>query len=92
VVDPIGARPVSPLGKRIAPVAPSAAATAPASVDDDHSAAPIAGAARAAAQAAPVDSDRVSRLRAAIADGTYQPSPEKIADRLIAAKQEWTDR
>lgn len=40
-------------------------------------------AARMAAQGAPVDLDRVSRIKAAIASGNYPVDPEKIADRMV---------
>jgi negative regulator of flagellin synthesis FlgM len=92
VVDPIGAKPVSSLDRRVAPVAPGAAAPMVTQVADQHHAAPLADAARDAAKAAPVDQERVASLRASIADGSYNVSPQTIADRLIAAKQEWIDQ
>jgi len=90
VVDPIGAKPASPLDRRIAPVA---AGTPAAPVADGgttaHETASIAEAARQAAQAAPVDHQRVAMLRAAIANGNYRPAPQTIADKMIGAMQEW---
>jgi negative regulator of flagellin synthesis FlgM len=35
---------------------------------------------------APVDFDRVRKLRAALQDGSYHVSPEKIADAMIASQ------
>jgi negative regulator of flagellin synthesis FlgM len=35
-----------------------------------------------------VDEARVAKVRAAIADGTYQVSPERIADKLIRLENE----
>ncbi len=45
--------------------------------------------ARELASAPPVDADRVSRIRQAIADGTFPISPATIADRLLAFKMNW---
>jgi len=93
VVDPIGAKPASPLGGRVAPVAAGAPAAQVVAVaqggDTAHETASIAEAARRAAQAAPVDHERVAVLRAAIANGNYRPAPQTIADKMIGAMQEW---
>ena len=48
-----------------------------------------AGIARELASAPPVDSDRVSRIRQAIANGTFPIAPATIADRLLAFKMNW---
>lgn len=48
-----------------------------------------ASTARAMAAAAPVDTDRVRRIKAAIESGTFPLSPATIADGLIALKYEW---
>ena len=40
-------------------------------------------AARMAAEGAPVDMDRVSALKDAIASGNYPVNPERIAERMI---------
>lgn len=45
--------------------------------------------ARELASAPPVDADRVSRIRQAIADGTFPIAPATIADRLLAFKLNW---
>ena len=93
MVDPIGAKPASSIDRRIAPVGQSSAARAPSAVSDDtHHAAALSDAAQEAAKGPPIDQERVARLRAAIADRSYRISPQSIADRLIAVKQEWTDR
>lgn len=96
MVDPIGAKPASSLDRRVAPVAPSAAGTPVAPVADGgesaQRAASVAEAARNAAQAAPIDRERVEALRTAIAKGEYRPSAQTIADRLIGHMQEWTAR
>jgi flagellar biosynthesis anti-sigma factor FlgM len=93
VVDPIGAKPASPLAGRVAPVAggtPAAQVAATAQGGDSpHESASIAESARRAAEAAPIDHERVTVLRAAIANGNYRPAPQTIADRMIGAMQEW---
>ena len=45
--------------------------------------------ARSLAASAPVDADRVARIRQAMADGTFPLSSSTIADRLIALRYEW---
>ena len=39
---------------------------------------------------APVDTDRVARIRRAIQEGRFPLSPATIADRLLALKMDWT--
>lgn len=50
----------------------------------DKVASPTSPAAEMAAKGAPVDSDKVAAIRAAIAEGRYPVDPEKIAERMIA--------
>ena len=45
--------------------------------------------AKAMAASAPVDLERVNRIKDAIADGSYPLSPATVADSLIAARYEW---
>jgi len=45
--------------------------------------------AKTLAASPPVDSERVQRIRRAVADGTFPISPATIADRLIAFEQGW---
>jgi len=104
MVDSIGAKPVTAVDRRVSPVSTNVAApTSP--VAQVSPVAPVSPAAsattasNAAASAAavsrslsgppPVDTERVSRIRSAIARGTYPITPETIADRLIALKLEW---
>jgi negative regulator of flagellin synthesis FlgM len=42
--------------------------------------------------AAPVDTDRVAKIRKAIADGNFPLIPSTVADRLIALRLEWNPR
>jgi len=46
--------------------------------------------ARALAASAPVDMERVARIRRAVEEGRFPTSPATIADRLIALKFEWS--
>jgi negative regulator of flagellin synthesis FlgM len=46
--------------------------------------APASPAAALAAEGAPVDTDKVARIRAAIAAGSYKVDPHAIADKMIA--------
>ena len=93
MVDPVGSKPVSPIDPRVAPVAagqPAASVTPVANPRDDTAqASSVTEAARHAAAQPPVDHDRVATLRAAIANGSYRPAPQAIADKLLGAKQEW---
>lgn len=93
MVDPVGSKPVSPLDKRIAPVAAGTPATRVTAVADENEtsakASSVAEAARRAAATPPVDHPRVAVLRAAIANGDYRPAPQAIADKMLGAKQEW---
>lgn len=98
MVDPLG----TPIGSR--PVATKARATAAAAAQAASSsseAAPAArdtpttptlslqSVARELASSAPVDLERVARIRQAIQNRTYPILPETIADRLIALKLNW---
>jgi flagellar biosynthesis anti-sigma factor FlgM len=93
VVDPVGSKPVSPLDKRLAPVAAGAPATRVKAVAEEGEpaakASSVAAAARHAAATPPIDHQRVAVLRAAIANGDYRPAPQAVADKMLGAKQEW---
>lgn len=45
--------------------------------------------AKTLAASAPLDMDRVQRIKTAITNGTFPISPAKIADQLIALRYEW---
>jgi negative regulator of flagellin synthesis FlgM len=95
MVDPIGTKPAAATtDRRVAPVATSVASAAPTVTPVAETAAATAATAattlaRSLAAEAPIDLDRVTRIRAAIARGTYPLVPETIADRLIALKLNW---
>jgi negative regulator of flagellin synthesis FlgM len=44
---------------------------------------------QSAAASAPVDAERVARIKKAIADGNFPLVPSTIADRLLALKLQW---
>lgn len=95
MVDSIGVKPTNPIS-RATPVAEQKGDVATARTAAQPQSAPAAAAATAVsslvqtlAAAPPVDADRVSRIRHAIADGSYPIVAETIADRLIAIRLNW---
>lgn len=88
MVDSVGGKPLQ-LG-RVGRTAPVRAVDTPVAT---RTRAPVAASiplAKELAASPPVDSDRVARIRRAIAEGKFPLSPATIADRLIALKLEWT--
>lgn len=61
------------------------AAAAKVTTDGAEKSAPTTIVAEILAPGAPIDVDRVSALRQAIAEGRYAIDPQAIADRMIAA-------
>jgi negative regulator of flagellin synthesis FlgM len=89
MVDPTGFKPASIAERRLAPVAPVApvkAATGDAQVAQASTAASLT---RTAAASAPVDAERVARIKKAVEDGKFPLIPSTIADRLLALKFQW---
>lgn len=80
----------SPLVDAAAPVAGAPAPDGVVAHDNAPSGSVVAAIARDLAAAPPVDSDKVARLRDAVATGSYPINPATLADRLIALQQEWT--
>ena len=79
-------------GDTIAPVMRVAPAPAPAPVAasrSQDSGPQLAALARSVASSAPVDTDRVARIKQAVANGTFPILPATIADRLMAFRYEW---
>ena len=98
MVDPIGMRPVQSVNAaqsasttRVARSVTTVTSDGDGDSDDKGlvASAGIGSLAKSAATSAPVDSDRVSQIRAAIANGTFPIMPPKIADQLIALKMNW---
>lgn len=100
MVDSIGSKvSTPPVDRRVAPVAaaPSAqAAQVVATAKDQTSRATQAQAqsatvlAQSMAAEAPVDMDRVMKIKKAVEDGRFPIYPATIADRLLALKMQWT--
>lgn len=94
MVESIGTKAGAVNDRRTVPVEAAAKVAAVRPVANDmpavqSAAAEISG--QAAAQA-PVDVDRVSRIRKAIQDNKFPLSPSTIADRLLALKLDWKSR
>ena len=92
MVDPIGMKAGTVADRRLAPVAsnaPVAAATPVKTVEPVAKEVAATALASDMASKAPVDSERVSRIRKAVQDGRFPLVPSTIADRLIALKYEW---
>jgi len=91
MVDPIGPKGSTP---RMAPVLGAAAAAKIASTIatpdvQTRTGSPVGHLAQEMASKAPVDVDRVDRLRRSIAEGSFVVDPQKVADTLLAMKGEW---
>ena len=90
MVDPIGPKGLTPSDLRVAPVTPVAAAPKVAPVaTPEVQVSPTAQLAGSLAAHPPVDSDRVSRIKQAIANGTFPILPTTIADQLLALRYDW---
>lgn len=91
MVDPVGSK-VSidrPLA-RVAPVSPVRVVAS--TVQSSTETAPVSSLQQLAqplATHAPVDSERVAKIKKAIADGNFPLVPSTIADRLLALKLQW---
>lgn len=94
MVDPIGIKTGATASPRSVSVIATQAAAAPKAVQGatkdakpvETESAELAG---AMAAEAPVDNERVSRIKKAIADGRFPTVPSTIADRLLALKMQW---
>lgn len=93
MVDSVGGKPFS-VGERsvgrVERVSQPRAIEAPVRAETKAPASALGQVARELAASPPVDSDRVSRIRRAIAEGKFPISPATIADHLIALKLNWT--
>ena len=90
MVDPVGPKTVSNV-RGVTPLAPAKAVRSPASVasGSDELVSEAASTAKDMAANAPVDAERVAQIKAAVQNGTFPIYPGKIADRLIALKNNW---
>ena len=90
MVDPIGPKGSTPSDLRVAPVTPVAAAPKVAPVAaPEVQVSPTAQLSGQLAARPPVDTDRVARIKQAIADGTFPILPTTIADQLLALRYDW---
>ena len=92
MVDPIGIKAGTVVDRRPAPIAPAEAAAPVRSVTPEVN--PDANVAavqitQTLASAAPVDAERVARIKKAVQEGRFPLVPSTIADRLLALKLEW---
>lgn len=94
MVDPIGIKTGAVASQRTVSVVATQAAAAPKAVQtstDDAKPAETEAAELAATMAskAPVDSDRVARIKKAVEEGRFPLVPSTVADRLLAIKMQW---
>ena len=93
MVDSIGQKPSAAIGPQLAQVANVALAQAPQSSAQATVAradpSTLKALAEPLAAAPPVDTERVAKIKKAIADGRFPLVPSTIADRLLASKLEW---
>ena len=91
MVDPIGIKTSAVASQRTVSVAATQAAAAPKAVKGDTKPVETESAELAAAMGAdaPVDADRVARIKKAIEEGRFPTVPSTIADRLLALKMQW---
>ena len=88
MVDPVGFKPAS-LAPRLTPVAAAAPVRPVEGATQAVTTSAAASLTQSAAASAPVDADRVARIKKAIADGNFPLVPSTIADRLLALKLQW---
>jgi len=89
MVDPIGSKP-GPVVDRRAPSVAAAEPTAPVRmVSNPPVETSVTQVSQSMAAQAPVDSERVARIRKAVQEGRFPISPATIADRLLALKFDW---
>lgn len=91
-MDPIGTKATASIDRRLAPVPPVSAITVaqPAvQADAARATSGLQALSQPAAATAPVDVERVAKIKKAIEDGKFPILPATIADRLLALKLEW---
>lgn len=75
---------------RTTPAAPAIpVATPPPTPTPSPAPAQLAALAKAVAASAPVDTDRVAQIKAALQNGTFPILPATIADQMMAFRYEW---
>jgi len=93
MVDSIGTGPVTSGDRRVAAVTRVSQTSAVDRVDTTPAATeqPRTLAGQLAARP-PVDTERVQRIKEALANGTFPISPATLADRMIALRYDWMSR
>jgi negative regulator of flagellin synthesis FlgM len=89
MVDPVGFKPAS-LANRLTPVSPAAPVRGAKAATQVAQASTASALTQNAAASAPVDAERVARIKKAIADGKFPLVPSTAADRLHALQLQWT--
>jgi negative regulator of flagellin synthesis FlgM len=94
MVDPIGIKTGAVASQRSVSVVATQAAAAPKAVqgpaqDSKPVETEAAELAAAMASEAPVDADRVARIKKAVEEGRFPLVPSTVADRLLAIKMQW---
>ncbi len=89
MVDPVGFKPASIADRRLTPVTPAAPVKAADGATQAAQTSTAAALTQSAAASAPVDVERVSRIKKAIEDGHFPLVPSTVADRLLALKLQW---
>lgn len=88
MVEPTGFKPA--IADRrltlVSPAAPVRAAEGPTRAAQTSTAAALT---QSAAASAPVDAERVARIRKAVTEGKFPLVPSTVADRLLALKLQW---
>jgi negative regulator of flagellin synthesis FlgM len=101
MVDPIGIKTGAVVDRSTLPVAAAATTATTAATVDAEAPAPLKSEPDAVeasapklsqtmAAEAPVDPDRVARIRKAIQEGRFPMVPSTVADRLLALKLQWS--
>ena len=88
MVDPVGFKPAS-FAPRLTLVAAAAPVRHAEGATETATSSAAASLTQSAAASAPVDAERVARIKKAIADGNFPLVPSTIADRLLALKLQW---
>ena len=88
MVEPTGFKPAI-ADRRLTPVSPAAPVRAAEGATQVAQASTAASLTQAAAASAPVDAERIARIKKAIADGNFPLVPSTVADRLLALKLQW---
>jgi negative regulator of flagellin synthesis FlgM len=90
MIDPVAINKTNATA-RVAPAPTPVSATAATRLlsGADEAKVTLPGVAKSLAASPPVDLERISRIKKAIADGTFPLNPTTVADRLLALSLEW---